>query len=370
MGLLDRIRGRSPRAEGAWPLIAAPTVVLGGRETLEVVGESHYQTALWRCVGGDDGGRVHCEVHATLVPEPTNPQDRNAIEVLIGGDIVGYLSREDAAMYLPGLHALSDRHGGAIALEGHVVGGDWHGDRRGMLGVFLDHEPSDFGLRVQQVAHIGELRTGLSQAIETDIEDDRYDLSWLDRLSGSHQPQDVVILRRLLGEEDDPIDRHFMLSELAKCLYKSRDAFASALDEYDTVCEQHHAEMGVIRPALVEKFGCVPVIEMYRQAAIRCQKAKDWPRMRAWAQRGLVVYGADAGRPEVVADLGKRLAYAEAKIAAPTPAPRRVRSVPQVAAVEPTIETLSCVVCGASFERQLTRGRKPHRCPSCREASS
>ncbi len=33
--------------------------------------------------------------------------------------------------------------------------------------------------------------------------------------------------------------------------------------------------MDVIRPVLAEKFGSVPIIEMYRQTAIRCQKARD-----------------------------------------------------------------------------------------------
>ncbi|MGH2781026.1 MAG: hypothetical protein ACRDLA_06365 [Thermoleophilaceae bacterium] len=85
----------------------------------------------------------------------------------------------------------------------------------------------------------------------------------------------------------------------------------SALDEFDAVCAQHDAEMDRIRPALYDKFGAVPVIDMYRQAAIRCQKAHDWRQMRFWAERGLAVYGSEAARPEAVADLDKRLAYAD-----------------------------------------------------------
>jgi hypothetical protein len=106
-----------------------------------------------------------------------------------------------------------------------------------------------------------------------------------------------------------------MLLGLAKCLYRSRDAFASALDEFDAVCEQHHAEMEIIRPALVEKFGRAPLVDMYRQAAIRCQKARDWQTTAAWAERGLAFYGAEAARPEAVEDLRKRLAHAQAKMA-------------------------------------------------------
>lgn len=367
MGLLDRVLRRSRAADAARrpPALQQP-LTLGGRETLEVVGESHYQDALWRCVGDDDGERVRCQVQAVLVHEPKNPHDGNAIAVLLEGEVVGYLSREDAAVYLPGLRFLTERHECSIALEGHIVGGGQRPDGPGMLGVFLDHDPADFGLRAQQVAYIGELRTGLSEAIATDLEDDRYDLSWFDRLSGSDGPQNIVTLRRLLASERDPIDRHFMLAELAKCLYKSRDAFASALDEFDAACEQHHAEMQIIRPALVEKFGCVPIVEMYRQAAIRCQKARDWPAVTTWTERGLAFYGADAARPEVVDDLRKRLAHAQAKMA--SPAARAARRKPTVrrTTVEPTIETLVCVACGSSFKRPRTRGRKPHRCPTCR----
>jgi hypothetical protein len=89
-----------------------------------------------------------------------------------------------------------------------------------------------------------------------------YDLSWYDRLSGRRTSDDIVALRNLLVGERDPIDRHYMLIELGKCLYASRESSASALDEFDAVCEQHHAEMDVIRAALSEKFGRVPIIDV------------------------------------------------------------------------------------------------------------
>lgn len=67
--------------------------------------------------------------------------------------------------------------------------------------------------------------------------------------------------------------------ELETRLYNSREAFASALAEYDEVCEQHHGEIKVIRAALFEKFGRIPVLDTYRQATIRAQKVL--PRRRA-----------------------------------------------------------------------------------------
>jgi hypothetical protein len=71
-----------------------------------------------------------------------------------------------------------------------------------------------------------------------------------------------------------PATNTYMMSEPERRLYKSRDAFSSALDEFDAVCRQHATEMAAIRPALLEKFSKIPVIDTYRQAAIRCQKAK------------------------------------------------------------------------------------------------
>src|SRR4051794_39015687 len=50
-------------------------------------------------------------------------------------------------------------------------------------------------------------------------------------------------LRTLLAAEADPIDRHYMMAELEDRLYQCRDAFSSALDEYDAVCRQHDVEM-------------------------------------------------------------------------------------------------------------------------------
>jgi len=369
MGFLTRVLGRT-----ADPAAAAnhanriDAAVLEGHDTLEVVGESHYQDDLWRLAGGFSTERIRCAVIAVLIPEPDNPHDSNAVKVLIDGYLVGYLSREDALVYLPGLRRLIAFHG-QIALRGVIVGGGPRDDGLGMLGVFLDHDPANFGLRRSQTTHIGELRTGLSEAIATDLEDDSYDLSWYEDLSGNRTPADIVALRKLLATENDPIDRHFMLAELGRCLYKSREAFASALDEFDAVCVQHDAEMPSIRAALSNKFDCVPVIDMYRQAAIRCQKARDWSRVRFWAERGLAVYGSQAARPEAVADLHKRLAYADAKLAAAN-APERARRVAQPVSVgakpaEPTTETLVCSSCGTDFQRARSRGRKPLRCPNC-----
>jgi hypothetical protein len=63
------------------------------------------------------------------------------------------------------------------------------------------------------------------------------------------------MLRQLLEHEPDAIDRHFMHAHLEALLYRSRDVFASALEEYDQACRQHDAEMDGIRVAFMAKPG-------------------------------------------------------------------------------------------------------------------
>lgn len=56
------------------------------------------------------------------------------------------------------------------------------------------------------------MRTGFSEAMATDLEDDSYDLSWYRELSGD-DITDIKKLRAMLGTENEAIDRHYMLSE-------------------------------------------------------------------------------------------------------------------------------------------------------------
>jgi hypothetical protein len=282
--------------------------VYEGRTGLEVVGESHYQDALWRLVGSTPGhDRVLVDVYGVLVAESDNEYDPNAVSVWISGLRIGYLSREDAQRYRPGLLALERKHGKPIALPGVIGGGGMRADGLGRLGVFLRHDPSDFGLSASMPPPPPEsmMRTGLAGALLTDEIDDSYDLEWMEGV-----PEDAVgaitKLRQLLEQERDPIDRHFMFHELERALYRSRDTFTSALDEYDTACRQHDAEMDGIREAFVTKWGKVPLLETYKQMCIRQQKAKDFEQALWWAERGIAVYGVDAARPEAVEDLGKR----------------------------------------------------------------
>ena len=71
-----------------------------------------------------------------------------------------------------------------VALSGVIAGGGMRADGPGRLGVFLDYDPADFGLRAAAPFRSGEGRmwSGLTGAVATDDADDSYDLSWLDEL--------------------------------------------------------------------------------------------------------------------------------------------------------------------------------------------
>jgi hypothetical protein len=121
------------------------------------------------------------EVLAVLVAETDNPSDADAVSVWIRGLRVGHRSREDARRYRPGLLALERQHGTPIALAGAIVGGGMRADGPGRLGVFVDHDPADFGLgpMAPPRASGSAMRPGLSDAVATDEADDGYDLSWM-----------------------------------------------------------------------------------------------------------------------------------------------------------------------------------------------
>jgi hypothetical protein len=268
-------------------------------------------------VGGRTVVRVRKEVQAALVAETDNPHDANAISVWIDDRKVGYLSREDAEAYRPGLVALQEKAGKYIALRGVIVGGGIREDGPGYLGVWMSHDPEQFGVIAivppPSSALRASMRTGLTEALRTDLDDDSYDLSWLESLPSN--PIDAIgRLRQLLQHDPDPIDRHFMFCELEDRLYRSREAFASALAEYDDTCALHDAEMDGIRDAFLHKFGKVPLLLTYRQMAVRQQKAKNWAEALRWAERGLDLYGDKAARPEAVEDLKKRAAAYSTKL--------------------------------------------------------
>lgn len=372
--------------------ISVPAALYGGVHSLEVVGEASYQDSLWRVCGRSQGEKVRHDVIAVLVPEPTNPYDSNAISVQIDGDLVGYLPKEIAGTYLPGLKALMRPKGAYVALNGVIVGGGIYSDGPGRLGVWLQHDPADFGVVVSDSdlrqkrsnAQKTVMRTGYSEALLTDADDASYDLSWAESVLASDDEAAITMLRELLATERDVLDRHYQYAELENRLYRRRDVQETALAEFDTVCRRHDAEMNAICEAFLVKWGKVPVLETYRQMAIRLQKQHDWTACAWWAERGLSLYGDAAARADAVEDLTKRRNRALTKLQAqakpPTkggPTRKASTSVAQPAGGSnlsnlgqddqaANLETLECTSCATAFQRVRLRGRKPLLCPECR----
>src|SRR4030095_4881921 len=122
------------------------------------------------------------------------------------GAKAGVLFRGDALRSRPGLLALEQQHGKPIALAGVIAGGGMRADGPGRLGVFLEHDPAELGLRSMQMGLPAgsAMRTGLSDALATDDADDSYDLGWM-----SERPPDdlraINAVRQLLERETDAL---------------------------------------------------------------------------------------------------------------------------------------------------------------------
>lgn len=153
MGLFRRAvrAARSDQVPEVWQQSATANLYDGDVD-LEVVGEANYQEDLWSICGGRSRERVRVDVVVALVPEPSNPYDSNAISIQIDGRVVGYLSRDDAKVFRPAVERLMSESGAVVALRGVVVGGGLRDDGIGRLGVWLRHDPTDFGLQASDSA--------------------------------------------------------------------------------------------------------------------------------------------------------------------------------------------------------------------------
>ena len=136
MRLLDRLR-RKPAS------IKQEAITLHAAGTVHVVGESYRQPTLERLALfgtstaepflADLKGKARALARrnekrwfqAALIPEPSNPHDRNAIAVHASGfGLVGYLDRQTAIDYAPVFTEL-ERHGVHVgACPAKLTGGD------------------------------------------------------------------------------------------------------------------------------------------------------------------------------------------------------------------------------------------------------
>jgi hypothetical protein len=109
---------------------------------LDVVGESGYQRDLAGLMATLRSGPTGSEVYsvAKLVREPTNRHDRNAVQVLIHGRPVGYLSRYDAEGAQPWLKQI-ERTGKPAFVVARIGGGRDDGGYLSAIGVTLEELP-------------------------------------------------------------------------------------------------------------------------------------------------------------------------------------------------------------------------------------
>ena len=113
--------------------------------SVRAVGTSQYQDALRQIAGLDEADeRPLWEGLASLVPEPTNPHDPNAIQVVIEARLVGYLDRETAARLRPVLETIAHADRARVAVPCRVTGGFRLRDgSRSHLGLRLLFSPTE-----------------------------------------------------------------------------------------------------------------------------------------------------------------------------------------------------------------------------------
>ena len=97
----------------------------------EVVGEAQYQRELEDICGGRGMYSAEHQCRAVLIPEPNNPVDPNAVQIVVDRRVVAYLSRHHAVEY--------QQHIGmrASCCNAKIVGGWDDGQTVGHFGVKL-----------------------------------------------------------------------------------------------------------------------------------------------------------------------------------------------------------------------------------------
>jgi len=109
-----------------------------GTYSLDIVGESHYQSSLEKICGGKTKQGHKKIVQATLIHEDDNPYDDKAIRVDIEGMTVGYLSKTNARKYRKKLENVGHPWI-TVSCPAMIVGGwDRGGGNKGFFGVKLD----------------------------------------------------------------------------------------------------------------------------------------------------------------------------------------------------------------------------------------
>jgi len=114
-----------------------------GAFAIDVVGVSRRQAALAAVVERHGRGGRTATVDAALVLEDSNPHDANAVRVEIDGELIGYLSRDNARRYRADLAAVGQPQA-VVRCKARIVGGfETPSGERAHFGVRLDLPPLD-----------------------------------------------------------------------------------------------------------------------------------------------------------------------------------------------------------------------------------
>jgi hypothetical protein len=114
----------------------------GGRYQMEVVAESVYAGTVKRLAGPHGDARANTQLRALLLPDDDYPFDDKAVAVFIEGELVGYLSRDDARRFRRKLDR-KDLNGKVTSTDAAIRGGGvWNGKRLS-YEVWLDIDPFD-----------------------------------------------------------------------------------------------------------------------------------------------------------------------------------------------------------------------------------
>lgn len=108
----------------------------------EVVGESNYQNHLKTLAGDHGKDAAAVDALAVLMPEPTNPYDKDAVCIYIAGKTVGYLPKDDAKTFLRRLTKQKLSKNAATTCDAQIMGGFTKKDgSKASYGVLLNIEP-------------------------------------------------------------------------------------------------------------------------------------------------------------------------------------------------------------------------------------
>ena len=114
-----------------------------GTFAVDVVGVSRRQSVLAAIVDRQSRRGRTVTIDAVLILEGSNPHDANAVRIEIEGELIGYLSRDNARRYRADLAAAGQPHA-TVRCKARIVGGfETESGERAHFGVRLDLPPME-----------------------------------------------------------------------------------------------------------------------------------------------------------------------------------------------------------------------------------